>query len=718
MTHPRSGSREHPETTPGLPPTAKKAPWERTFHGYSWVDNYDWLRKIEDSDAMAYLEAENTYTELRTAHLAELRENIFQEIKSRTQETDLAVPVRRGHYWYYARSFANREYGASCRAAVTSLDHWHPPVVTDLSADQPALPNEEVMLDLDQLASDHNFFALGGSSISPQENLLLYGLDTVGNERYTLQIKNLDTETLLPDQIVGTRGSGVWDASGTSFYYTSVDDAFRSDRVWQHVLGTDQAEDQLVFHETDERFFVGVGKSRSERFVMVASGSKLTSDYQIFDFQQPELGWWRLCDRQEGLEYHLEHAVIDGRDVFLILHNLRHPDFEISVASIAPTQPTDWEEFLPATPGVRFEGVDAFESHLVVSQRSLGLTQLRVLQPSHHPGREDFLIEFPSSVFTVGLGANPNFNQPTIRLGYTSMTTPSSIYEYEVATRRLQLLKQTPVLGEFRSEDYTELRLWATAADGAQVPISFVARTEFLTDQPIPIHLYGYGSYEISVDPYFSIARLSVLDRGIGFAIAHVRGGGEMGRSWYDNGKLRHKQNTFSDFIACAEHLVESGRTSFGQIVAEGGSAGGLLMGAVANQAPSIFGGVVADVPFVDCLTTMLDPTLPLTVTEYDEWGNPTDDPEAFATIHRYAPYHNVAKTSYPPMLALTSLEDTRVLYVEPAKWVAQIREQNDGAAQVLLKTEMTAGHGGVSGRYQTWRDRAFTLAWIIDQVT
>jgi oligopeptidase B len=422
------------------------------------------------------------------------------------------------------------------------------------------------------------------------------------------------------------------------------------------------------------------------------------------------------------VEYSLEHAVIGGEDLFLVMHNATGPDFELATAPIAPTPVGAWKPLIAHTPGVRLEDVDAFAGHLVVHQRSEGLTRLRILPLDQSGIADDFLVEFDDEVYTIGSGSNPEFTQPVVRLGYTTMARPGAVYSYDVASRSLTLLKASEVLPApdgrpFDPTAYEEHRIWATADDGTQVPISIVVPAGAPRDGSVPVLLYGYGSYESSVDPYFSVARLSLLDRGAGFAIAHVRGGGEMGRHWYEDGKLLAKPNTFTDFVACARHLVAEGWTSPDRLVAEGGSAGGLLMGAIANLAPELWAGVVAQVPFVDALTTMLDSSLPLTVMEYEEWGNPEADPATYACMRGYAPYHNVAAVDYPPILAETSLNDTRVLYVEPAKWIAKLRDTAVGRRDFLLKTEMAAGHGGVSGRYQAWHDRAFTLAWILERM-
>jgi oligopeptidase B len=704
------------------PPVARKVPVTTTHHGDTFVDDYEWLRAKEDPEVIAHLEAENAYAAAQTAHLADLRQQLFDEIKARTRETDLSVPYRiRGH-WYYSRSFAGKEYGASCRVPVAGPDDWTPPKpAEDCAPDQPALPGEQLLLDLNALAEGHDFFSLGGSSIAADERLLAYATDVVGDERYTIRVKDLVTGELLPDTIEGVMGGATWDPDGTAFYYATVDESWRPDKIWRHTLGSLQADDELVFTEPDARFWLGIGRSRSDRFVMIASGSKTTSAYRVLDTQDRAKGW-QEWPRVEGVEYSLEHAVIGGEDLFLVMHNATGPDFELATAPIAPTPVGAWKPLIAHTPGVRLEDVDAFAGHLVVHQRSEGLTRLRILPLDQSGIADDFLVEFDDEVYTIGSGSNPEFTQPVVRLGYTTMARPGAVYSYDVASRSLTLLKASEVLPApdgrpFDPTAYEEHRIWATADDGTQVPISIVVPAGAPRDGSVPVLLYGYGSYESSVDPYFSVARLSLLDRGAGFAIAHVRGGGEMGRHWYEDGKLLAKPNTFTDFVACARHLVAEGWTSPDRLVAEGGSAGGLLMGAIANLAPELWAGVVAQVPFVDALTTMLDSSLPLTVMEYEEWGNPEADPATYACMRGYAPYHNVAAVDYPPILAETSLNDTRVLYVEPAKWIAKLRDTAVGRRDFLLKTEMAAGHGGVSGRYQAWHDRAFTLAWILERM-
>ncbi|HVH94640.1 MAG TPA: prolyl oligopeptidase family serine peptidase, partial [Nocardioidaceae bacterium] len=472
------------------------------------------------------------------------------------------------------------------------------------------------------------------------------------------------------------------------------------------------------------RFGTGIGRSRSDRFLLIGSGSKLTTEYAILDADDP-LGEFRVvAPRREGVDYSVEHARIAGEDRLLVLHNDGAENYALAQAPVDATSPDQWAPLIPHDPAVRLEDVDAFATHLVLSQRSDGLTQLRLILLNEDGLGEDFLVEFDEEVRSVGAGNNPEFEQPTVRLGFATLADPSAVYDFDIASRELTLLKRTPVLPdpdgrEFDRSRYVQAREWATAPDGARVPISIVVPADAPRDGTMPMVLYGYGSYEISIDPSFSVNRLSLLDRGIGFAIAHIRGGGEMGRHWYDDGKMLRKKNTFTDFVACARHLTEGGWTSADRLAAQGGSAGGLLMGAVANTDPDAFTAVLAEVPFVDPLTSILDPSLPLTVIEWEEWGNPLEDPEVYAYMKSYSPYENVTEQPYPAILAETSLHDTRVLYVEPAKWVARLRGTLGGerSADVLLRTKMSAGHGGVSGRHNAWRERSFSLAWLVDRL-
>jgi oligopeptidase B len=692
------------------PPVAKKVPHERTHHGDTVVDPYEWLRDKDDPETIAHLEAENSYTQARTQHLAALREQVFSEIKGRTQETDLSVPSRIGDWWYYSRTVEGQQYALHCRTAAEPGD-WSPPRL-EAGVD---VPGEQVLLDGNALAEGHDYFSLGSFSVSTDGHLLAYSTDFSGDERYTLRVLDLRTGRLLPDVVENTMGGVTWDLKASTLFYTTVDEAWRPHKVWRHVLGTDARDDVVVHEETDERFWVGVGRSRSDRYLMIVSGSKTTTEYRVLGADDPGGEPRVVAPRRQGVEYHLDHAVVAGEDRFLVLHNDGALDFELCEAPVDAATPEHWTPVIPHTPGTRLEDVDAFRTHLVVSLRSEGLSAVRVVPLTDTGYAPAYPIELDEPLYTIAAAGNPEFDQPTVRFAYTSMVTPASVYDFDVRTRERTLLKQTPVLGGFDSDDYEQHRAWATAPDGTGVPISIVCRRGTVRDGSNPTLLYGYGSYEMSSDPAFSIPRLSLLDRGMVFAIAHVRGGGELGRRWYDDGKTLAKKNTFTDFVACAHHLCDLGWTAPDRLVAHGGSAGGLLMGAVANMAPDTFAGILAEVPFVDPLTSILDPSLPLTVIEWEEWGNPLEDPEVYAYMKSYSPYENVAAMDYPPILAVTSLNDTRVLFVEPAKWVARLRATAT-AGEVLLKTEMEAGHGGRSGRYDAWRERAFSYAWVLDR--
>ncbi|MFR9777766.1 S9 family peptidase [Micromonospora sp. MS34] len=694
-------------TTETPVPVAKRVPSERTHHGDTVVDEYGWLATKDDPETIAYLTAENAYTEARTAHLEQLRANLFEETRRRTQETDLSVPTRKDGYWYYTRTVEGQQYGVQCRRAVHDGE-TAPPV----SADGAPLDGEEVLLDGNQLAEGHDFFALGAFDVSPDGRWLAYSTDFSGDERFTLRIKDLSTGEALPDEIPDTFYGTAWSTDASTLFYVTVDDAWRPNRVWRHAVGTPSSEDVVVHQEDDERFWVGVELTRSERFVVIDIHSKITSEVRVVPAANPTGEPAIIAPRRQGVEYAVEHH---GHR-FLILHNDGAEDFALAYTSA--DAPGDWTPLIPHTPGTRLEAVDAFENHLVISLRSNGLTGLRVLPIG---GGDAYDIDFPEPLYSVGLDANPEYRTTELRLRYTSLVTPDSVYDYDLVTRQMVLRRQKPVRPgpdgrAYDPADYEQHRDWALADDGTRVPISLVCRTGTPRDGSAPCVIYGYGSYEASIDPWFSIARLSLLDRGVIFAVAHIRGGGELGRRWYDEGKLLAKKNTFTDFVACARHLVKAGWTGSDRLVARGASAGGLLMGAVANLAPDAFAGIVAQVPFVDALTSILDPSLPLTVTEWEEWGNPLDDPEMYAYMKSYTPYENVQAVDYPAILAVTSLNDTRVLYHEPAKWVARLRAvapQGD----YLLKTEMGAGHGGPSGRYDAWREEAFINAWILDRL-
>jgi oligopeptidase B len=688
------------------PPVAKRIDTRREFHGDVFIDPYEWLREKTNPEVIEYLEAENAYADEVTAPLEPLRQKIFDEIKARTKETDLSVPTRRGEYWYYGRSFEGKQYGVHCRCPVRHAEDWNPPEL-DENTD---VPDEQILLDENVEASGHEFFSLGAASVSLDGNILAYSVDTVGDERYTLRFKNLHTGKVYVDEIVGIGAGVTWAADSETVYYTTLDDAWRPDTVWRHRLGSGMPA-QKVFHEPNERFWVGMGRTRSDKYVLIGAGSAITSEVFYADAADPTAEFTSILPRREGVEYSIDHAVVGGQDRWLILHNDGAVNFTLAEAPVS--DPTAQRTLIPHRDDVRIEGVDAFAGHLVVSYRREALPRIQ-LWPITAQGeyeRPDEL-SFESELMSAGLGANPNWEAPVMRIAATSFVIPVRIYDLDLATGERTLLREQPVLGDYRPEQYTERRDWAVAADGARVPVSIISRVDI--ELPAPCLIYGYGAYESCEDPRFSIARLSLLDRGMVFAVAHVRGGGEMGRLWYEHGKLLEKRNTFTDFIAVAEHLVDTGVTRPKNLVALGGSAGGLLMGAVANLAPQAFGGILAQVPFVDALTTILDPSLPLTVTEWDEWGNPLEDSEVYAYMKSYSPYENVRAKDYPPILAMTSLNDTRVYYVEPAKWVAVLRHTKTDNHPVLLKTQMSAGHGGISGRYERWKEVAFQYAWLL----
>lgn len=688
-------------------PTAARRSHIRTHHGDSFDDPYEWLREKDSPEVLAHLEAENAHTDAATEHLDSLRETLFREIKGRVQETDLSVPTRRGDWWYYSRSEEGAQYGIHCRAAAAPGD-WTPPAL------EPGVPvpGEEVLLNGNLEAEGHEFFSLGSFDTSDDATKLLWAPDYEGDELYTIRVRDLTTGETLPDEIPRT-GGGFFTPDGNGIVYTTRDDAWRPDTLWLHRLGTPVADDVKLFHEPDERFWLGAGITRSRRYLVIGVGSSITSEEYLVDLRgeltaEPQLVW----PRTEGVEYSLEHAVIGGEDRLLILHNENALDFElVSVAADAPQG--ERHVIMAHETGRRILGMDCFRDFATVEYRRDGLEQIGLLDYATDAVDE---LSFEEPLYSAGVGGNPEWHSPFLRFGYTSFVTPSTVYDLDLATRELVLRKRQPVLGGYSPEEYGQERAWATASDGTRVPISLVWKRSFGDPGSAtrPLHLYGYGSYEHSIDPGFSVARLSELDRGVIFAVAHVRGGGEMGRNWYEEGKLLNKRNSFTDFVACADHLITTGVTTADQMVAEGGSAGGLLMGAVANIGPATFRGILAAVPFVDALTSILDPSLPLTVIEWDEWGDPLHNADVYEYMKSYTPYENVRDgVMYPRILAVTSLNDTRVLYVEPAKWVARLREA--GASDVLLKCEMAAGHGGVSGRYNAWKDRAFELAWLLD---
>jgi oligopeptidase B len=700
------------------PPVAKRQPITRVHHGDAFVDPYEWLREKDNPDVISYLEAENAYTESQTAHLSDLSEAIFNEIKSRTKETDLSVPTYTSHpggsaYWYYVRTVEGSEYPIYCRVVAHDRNKLPDP--------EQKIIGEEVLLDGNLEAEGHEFFSLGAFSVSLDGRLLAYSTDLTGAERFTIMIKDLVSGELLADQITDTAYGVAW-AKNSYLFYTRADEAWRPYVVLRHRLGTDPSQDVEVLTEADERFWLGVDASRDDQWIIIGAGSKITSEFRLLNTDDPEGEPRIVAPRRQGVEYDVEPA----GDRLLIVHNDAAEDFELAEAPLTATSHREWRPVIPHRQGVRILGVSAYASHVVVSVRRDGLTGLHVM-PRDAGGdlQSGADVVFDEPLYVVGASGETEYETSTIRVSYASMLTPDSIYDYHLTTGELTLLKRTPVLddprfGPYQPDNYVQERGWATAPDGTRVPVSIVRKSDIALDGSAPAVLYGYGAYEASMDPSFSIPRLSLLDRGIIYAIAHIRGGGELGRTWYEQGKALAKRNTFTDFIACADYLIERGYTSADRLAARGGSAGGLLMGAVANLAPEKFHAIHAGVPFVDALTTILNPELPLTVIEWEEWGDPLHDPEVYAYMKSYTPYENVRSIDYPAILATTSLNDTRVFYVEPAKWIAALRHltANSEKSHILLKTEMVAGHGGVSGRYKSWRELAFEYAWILGQIT
>lgn len=693
------------------PPVAAQIPSKRTHHGRTFVDNYEWLRDKDSPDTIRYLDAENAYTASQTSHLAGLRDEIFAEIKTRTQETDLSVPTRRGRYWRYTRTIEGKPYPVLCRLAVSSADDWTPPTLQS----GVAVEGEEVLLDCNQIAEGQDFFTLGGCSVSLDDRLLAYSADFIGDERYTVRVKDIQTGELLADRIHNTLHGVTWSADGQHLFYTTVNDAWRPDKVWRHALGTDSFDDELVYDERDERFGTGVGRTTSDRFLVITSASKVTSEQRVLDATDPTGDFRVVIPRREGVEYDLEHAVIGKQEAFLVLHNHNAENFALGRGPVTLTALDELKPVIEHTASVRLRSHSTSADALVVELRENGLAKVRVFALSDAGVGVGSDVPVDEELFAFEAHGFSDWHQPFVRLTYSSWVIPDTVIDYSPVSGDRLVRKQQTILGGYAPDDYVQTREWVTTSDGAQVPISIVHRKDVQPRSGSPLLLYGYGSYEISYDPATRIPRLSLLDRGMVFVLAHVRGGGEMGRSWYEQGKLFHKKNTFTDFIACAQHLVDTGWTTPARQVALGGSAGGLLMGAVANLAPQLWAGIVAQVPFVDALTSILDPSLPLTVIEWDEWGDPLHDPEVYDYMASYSPYENVEGKAYPAIYALTSLHDTRVLYVEPAKWVAKLREVATGEAPLLLKCEMAAGHGGASGRYDAWRETADYYAWIVD---
>ncbi len=672
------------------PPVPAQRPIVLTKHGDARVDPYFWLRQRANPEVIAYLRAENDYTDAVMAPAAKLQERLYEEIVSRVQQTDTSPPSFFKGYWHYTRTVEGLDYEIHCRRQG--------------SMDAP----EEVELDVNELAAGHDYFELGFTERSPDENVLAYAIDLTGSELHEARFRDLSSGRDLADVLDGVYYGSAWSADSRTFFYVRPDKSMRPYQVWRHTLGTPVDQDLLVLQEDDERFELTVELTKSERYIILTSSSQVTSESRYLRSDQPEAEPVVIEGRRHGIEYSVDHQ----EDRFLILTNEGARNFRLVAAPIDRPGREAWREVVAERAGVRLNGMDVHLGHVVLGQRSDGLQRLEVLDTATGKLR---LVDQPDSAYTAYAGANPVYDSSVMRFFYTSLNAPWSVFDYDMNTGERTLVKEQPVPGYNRA-DYVTDRLWATSPDGVRVPVSIVYRRGLVRNGANPTLLYGYGAYELPSDPIFDAARLSLLDRGFVYAIAHVRGGGEMGREWYEDGKFLDKTNTFDDFIACAVELIEEGYTSPRHLAIRGRSAGGLLIGAVLNARPELFACAVAQVPFVDALTTMLDESIPLTVNEYEEWGDP-NDLEFYQYMKSYSPYDNVHPAAYPALLVTAGLNDPRVPFWEPAKWVAKLRSMNTGGRSILLKTDLGSGHSGPSGRYESWREEAFVSAFVVDQL-
>lgn len=682
-------------------PTAEKKPTTLSKHGDDRVDNYYWMKlsdaqKAEETpDAQTqkvlnYLNAENDYTEAMTAHLTSFEDTLYKEIVGRIKQTDMSVPYKDNGYYYITRYEEGKEYPIHARKK-GNLD-----------------AAEEIMLNVNELADGYEYYAASGLNVSPNNKVLAYGEDKVSRRQYTLRFKNLETGEMYPDKIENTTGGAVWANDNKTIFYTRKDDALRSYKIFKHILGTPTSQDQEVFHEADETFNAFVYKTKSEKFIVVGSWATVSQEYQILDADNPNGQLKMFQPRERGLEYSIGHY---GDKWYIRTNKDGASNFKVMTTAEDKTGKENWVDFIPHREDVYLSGTEFFKDNLVLSERVDGITKIRVM---NWDKSDDHYIDFNDDAYLAYTSTNPEFNTDQLRVGYTSLTTPNTTYDYDMKTRKLKQLKQSEVVGGYNPSDYQSERIMVTARDGAKVPVSLVYKKGYKKDGSQPLLLYGYGSYGNSMDPYFSSVRLSLLDRGFAYAIAHIRGGQEMGRQWYEDGKYLKKKNTFTDFIDCGKYLVDNKYTSNDGLFAMGGSAGGLLMGAVINMEPDMWKGIVSAVPFVDVVTTMLDESIPLTTGEYDEWGNPNDK-EYYHYMKSYSPYDNIEDKDYPAMLVTTGYHDSQVQYWEPAKWVAKLRELKTDKNPLLLRTNMGAGHGGASGRFQRYKETAQEYAFFLD---
>lgn len=671
------------------PPRAEKRPQTHEIHSDVRVDEYGWLRDREDPETIAYLEAENAYTEARMAHTEDAQETLYDEMLSRIKETDISAPYKNGDYFYYTRTEEGKNYEIHCRKE-GSLD-----------------AEEVIIFDENVEADGHDYFSLGAFEVSPDGRLLAYSVDVTGNERYTLKIRDLKTGVDRDEVVTDTYYAVEWSNDGEYLFYNRVDDTNRPWQVWRHALGSDAQADEKVYEDADDAYFVSVSKTRSKGYLMVYSRSAVTTEFRVLSADDPTGNFKVIEPRRPAVEYYVDHH----DDRFLILTNDDATNFRLMVAPVDNPGRASWSELIAESDSKTLTGVSAFQDFMVVQEREFGLPRLRV---HTWDSGETHYVEFPEPTYAASPVYNFTYDTDRIRYSYTSLVTPRSVYDWNVETREASLIKETEVL-DYDREDYVSERITAVSHDGVEVPISLVYKRGVRTEAA-PLWLAGYGSYGASYDPHFSTTRIAILDRGVIFAIAHIRGGGELGRQWKEDGKFLNKKNTFKDFIASAEHLIEAGYTSSEKLAIQGRSAGGLLMGAVVNMRPDLFAVVVAGVPFVDVINTMLDETIPLTVIEWEEWGNP-NDPVYYEYIKSYSPYDNVAEMDYPDMLITAGLNDPRVAYWEPAKWTARLRDRKTDDNLLLLKTNMGAGHGGASGRYDFLKEIAFEYAFVLDRL-
>lgn len=673
------------------PPVAEKHPKEFKAHGDTRVDDYYWLNERENPKVIDYLKAENSYLDTMMSGTRAFQEKLFAEMKGRIKEKDESLPFKNNGYWYYSRFEEGKQYPLFCRKKET------------LEAP------EEIMLDQNKMAEGFKYYSIGGRIVSDNNELLAYTVDSVSRRLYGLRFKNLVTGEIYPETIPHVDGGNLsWAADNKTFFYIRKNvETLLGYQVWRHLLGTDPKQDVLVFEEKDDRFYLGLYRSKSKKYVTIVSDlNQVSSEYRLLNAGTPTGNFVVFEPRTDNLQYSIEHY----NDKFYVLTDLDAPNFRLMETPEGKTGRANWKEVIPHRNDVYISSLTVFKDHLVLGEVKDALNQIRVINQT---AKKDYYIPFDEAVYSSYVNVNPDYNTNVLRLSYTSMTTPASIYDFNMDTQQRELKKQTEVLGGFKKDEYTSERIWATARDGVKVPVSLVYKKGVKKDGSNPLLLYAYGSYGSSTNPGFNSNLISLLDRGFVYAIAHVRGGQELGRQWYDNGHLFHKKNTFFDFIDCAEFLIKEKYTVKEHLYANGGSAGGLLMGAITNLRPDLWRGVVADVPFVDVITTMSDASIPLTTGEYKEWGNPADSAE-YTYIRTYSPYDNVEKKAYPNLLVTTGLHDSQVQYFEPAKWVARLRELKTDKNLLLFKINMEAGHGGASGRFDYLKDVALRYAFYL----